>query len=108
MGWDVGESSGEDGVFGWAERWGRFVLVGMVGAATLPDEGEGSEICWVPGQDCVRWPHGSHLATNLGQVQVLGFLYKVTLPYLSCVAYDLRICRETLETSEWNPKANPI
>lgn len=39
MGWDVGESGGEDGVFGWGERWGRFVLVGMVGAATLPEEG---------------------------------------------------------------------
>ena len=47
MGWDVGECGGEDGVFCWAEGPGGFVLVGMVGAATLPKEAR-SEINWVP------------------------------------------------------------
>lgn len=63
MAWDVSESSGEDGLFGWAERWGGFVLVGMVTAATVPDEGR-SEISWGP-QDRVRWPHGTQLFSQI-------------------------------------------
>lgn len=35
MGWYVGEGGGEDGVFCWVEGRRSFVLVGMVGSATL-------------------------------------------------------------------------
>ena len=38
MGWDVRKGGGEDGVFGWGERRRSFVLIGMVGATTLPHE----------------------------------------------------------------------
>ena len=62
MGWDVeGEGGGEDGGVGRGERWGFFVLVGVVGAVTLPGEGEGegrSEACGEP-QEWVQWPRGS-------------------------------------------------
>lgn len=62
MAWDVSEGGGEDGVFGWVEGGRRFVLVGVVGPATLPNEAQ-SKMRWVS-QDCVQWPYCYHRSSS--------------------------------------------
>ena len=58
MGRNMGEGSGENGVFSWGKGKRRFVLIGVIVADTLPKEAR-SKTRWVP-QDYVQWPRDKH------------------------------------------------